>query len=359
VPAAAVVDDAVNLTRKAGKKSASGLVNAVLRGISRRRTALPLPPKPSTSDDRESALDYLSITLSHPRWLVDRWLARVGFERTEAWLHFNNQPAPLTLRALEGEVARNRLREELEASGSDVRNGLYAPLAVVVESGHLPGMSTAHRFVIQDEASQLVALLSGPAPGPLVLDACASPGGKATAIAATLTESELLIACDVRPRRMALLRRTIASAGATNIRLVQLDLTQALPFADSFSTVMVDAPCSGLGTLRRDPDIRWRQTPDALPSFAAKQQLMLDNAAAVIAPGGRLVYATCSSEPEENEQVADGFLARHPEFAPVPASRAHPAIATELEDPRGHFRTEPDRHGLEHFFGAVFQRSHL
>ena len=357
VPAAAVVDDAVNLTKKAGKKSAAGLVNATLRAISRGRSSLPLPARPDSADSRDAVLDYLSITLSHPRWLVGRWLDRVGFERTEAWLRFNNQPAPLTLRANPVRTTRDALLAELATREVAAHAGRYAPDAVVVTAGHVRDEALEGRFVVQDEASQLVSLLAGSSPGRLVLDTCASPGGKATAIAATLEADGRLIACDVRDRRMMLLQRTIAMAGVTGVRLVQADLNRPLPFRPAFTTVIVDAPCSGLGTLRRDPDIRWRRDAAGLAVFAEAQRRMLAHAAAVVAPGGRLIYATCSSEPEENEQVVRAFLASEQGFRAVAAGRAHPALAAELIDPQGHLRTEPDRHGLELFFGAVFERA--
>jgi 16S rRNA (cytosine967-C5)-methyltransferase len=148
----------------------------------------------------------------------------------------------------------------------------------------------------------------------------------------------------------------VKTTGATNALLVQADLLSALPFRAEFDTVMVDVPCSGLGTLRRDPDIRWRRREPELAALAAAELRMLRHAAEVVRPGGRLVYATCSSEPEENEGVADAFLRESPEFAAFDASRAHPALARAVVDDRGHLRTAPDRHGLEAFFGAVFER---
>jgi len=140
------------------------------------------------------------------------------------------------------------------------------------------------------------------------------------------------------------------------VRIVQADLLKPLPFRAAFACVLVDAPCSGLGTLRRDPDIRWRRREADLVTLAAAELTMLQHAAERVAPGGRLIYATCSSEPEENEGVADAFFASTPSFVPIPAREAHPALADVLVDARGHLRTEPHRHGLEAFFGAVFER---
>jgi 16S rRNA (cytosine967-C5)-methyltransferase len=357
VPAAAVVDDAVNLTRRAGKTSAGGFVNAVLRTVSRKREALPLPPRPADALDRDRALDYFSITLSHPRWLAERWYDRLGFERAETWLQFDNSAAPLTLRPNRLRVSAAELEERLATTDVKVTSGRYAPDALLVKEGHpLRGEGLDEGwFVVQDEASQLVSLLCAEEPGRLVLDTCASPGGKATAIAAAAPDTRV-IACDLRGRRMELLRRTVAATRLTNVLLVQADLLTPLPFTAAFDTVIVDAPCSGLGTLRRDPDIRWRRREADLAVLSAAQRKMLANAAVTVAPGGRLVYATCSSEPEENEEVASSFLSSAPHFAAVDARSVHPSLPVSVVDDRGHLRTTPHDHGLEAFFGAVFER---
>ena len=358
VPAAAVVDDAVNLAGRMGKRSAAGFVNAVLRTLARRRSSLPLPERPADPADRERAIDYLSITLSHPRWLAERWYERLGFVAAERWMQFNNRPAPLTLRANRLRITPEDLRVRLASLDIAVAAGRYAPDALIVESGHpLRGSGGDEGwFVVQDEASQLVALLAGAHPGRRVLDTCASPGGKATAIAAALDQDGRVVACDVRDRRIGLLSRTVRATGTANALIVQADLLSALPFRAEFDTVIVDVPCSGLGTLRRDPDIRWRRHETELAALAGAGLRMLRHAAEVVKPGGRLVYATCSSEPEENEGVADAFLLDAPAFVPFDAGRAHPALPQAVVDDRGHLRTSPDRHGLEAFFGAVFER---
>ena len=167
-----------------------------------------------------------------------------------------------------------------------------------------------------------------------------------------------IVACDVRDKRVALLARTVAASGATNVRIVQADVSQPLPFAETFDCVLVDAPCSGLGTLRRDPDIRWRRQEDDLRAFATAQGQMLRNAAECVSVGGRLIYATCSSEHEENEDVADAFLAATDSFAAVDA-KSISGIPAAVIDERGRLRTSPDQHGLECFFGAVFERTKL
>lgn len=358
VPASAVVDDAVKLTRKAAKTSAAGFVNAVLRALSRRRHALPLPPLPPDPGDRDAALAYLSVTLSHPRWLAERWYARYGFDAARAWMEFDNHPPPLTIRVNRLRNSAEQLSERLAAEGVELSPARFAPDGFIVKSGHpLRGAGVAAGwFVVQDEASQLVALLAGDAPRGRVLDACASPGGKTTAIAAAMTGGAV-VACDVRTRRMELLRRTVAASGAANVRLVQADLLEPLPFSAAFDCVVVDAPCSGLGTLRRDPDIKWRRRERDLPALARAQSVMLRHASAVVAPGGRLVYSTCSSEPEENDAVVAAFLRDHPGFRQVSATEAASRLPREVVDPSGCLRTQPHRHGLEAFYGAVLIRT--
>ena len=208
-------------------------------------------------------------------------------------------------------------------------------------------------FLVQDEASQLVAELVRARPGERVLDACAAPGGKTVAIAGAMADRGLLVAADLRSRRLALLADTLAASGCRSTRIVRLDARRPLPFGPAFDWVLVDAPCSGLGTLRRDPDIRWRRTPDELQPLARVQADLLDAAAAVVAPGGRLVYATCSSEPEENQHVVEAFLRRAPGFDVEPPAQRRLA---PLVDAAGCVRTLPHRDALEAFFAAVLRR---
>src|SRR6184192_1663043 len=220
VPASAVVDDAVSLARRVGKGSASGFVNAILRTISRR-------PR-----DRDAVLAYFSTTLSHPRWLAARWYDRLGFEAAERWLMFNNEAAPVTLRANRLRVTARELADRLAGDDVRVTPARFATDALLVEDGHpLRGRGLDEGwFVVQDEASQLVAALADAGSHARVLDACASPGGKATAMAAAMNGRGLLVTCDVRGRRMELLRKTVAASSATNVRLVQADLLKPLPF---------------------------------------------------------------------------------------------------------------------------------
>jgi 16S rRNA (cytosine967-C5)-methyltransferase len=355
VPASAVVDDGVSLARSAGQGRATGFVNGVLRTLSRRRTHLIPPPRPGPDASRAEQLAYLGGTQSHPDWLVERWLDRYGFHRAAAWTEFNNTTPALTLRANRLVIARDALRDELLRDDElETAPARYAPDALIVHSGRLP--EARGRFTIQDEASQLVPLLLGARAGERVLDLCASPGGKATALAAEMEGRGLVVACDARARRMRLLSATVRESGAPNIRLVQVGSRDEVPFAPVFDRVLVDAPCSGLGTVRRDPDIRWRRAETDLAVFADTQRALLARAARAVAPGGHLVYATCSSEPEENDDVVDAFLAAHPGFQLVDARAIDAARLGAVTDARGMLRTLPFAHGLEAFFAAALIR---
>jgi len=365
IPVSAAVNDAVDLARKAGKQSAAGLVNAILRRISRERSHLPLPSRPAPEkvggtlpgNVAAPVFGLRGTTLSHPEWLVSRWLDRHGFEATEAWELFDNSSAPLTLRANTLRTSRDELTAVLASHGVETTPTRFAPQGLTVTSGNplLTPLADQGLFIVQDEASQLVAELTSVRRGERVVDACASPGGKTTAMAAAMRNGGTIVATDLRGKRVDLLRRTLAGAGVTCAHVVQTNVAAALPFGMTFDCVLLDAPCSGLGTLRRDPDIRWRRTEESLAPLAATQVEMLNRTAAVVTARGRLIYATCSSEPDENEAVVDRFLSTHPEFA-----RAPDLIRPELGRFRtatGDFRTLPFRDHLEAFFAAMLVKT--
>ncbi len=280
VPASAAVKDAVDMAGKAGKRSAAGLVNAVLRRVTRERAKLPLPRRPDDASDRAAALAYLSITLSHPEWLVARWLDRHGFAAAESWAQFNNAPASLVLRANRLKITREDLAAALVTQGIETEPAGRAPDALIVRHGNPVGtrLHDDGLFFIQDEASQLVGHFAGARPGERVLDACASPGGKTMIMAAAAADSGAVFATDVRARRIDLLADSVRRSGATNIHVVQADAGSGLPFLGRFDRVLLDAPCSGLGTLRRDPDIKWRRTEAELAGLAEGQLAMLEHA---------------------------------------------------------------------------------
>jgi 16S rRNA (cytosine967-C5)-methyltransferase len=351
-----VVNAAVDLTRELGARRAGGFVNAVLRQLQRLQAAdgFALPSRPDSARGAR-ALDYLSVTLSHPRWLVARWLERYGFEATERWCLFNNASPEVTVRLLADDPAVARA---LEAACPEARPAPYAPRAWRLPPGALGRIpdDVRGRLVVQDEGAQVVAHAAGISRGDRVLDVCAAPGGKSLLFHEAAGASGLVVAADRRSSRVALLRQTLAAAGVPGI-IVALDAEQPLPVTPTFDRVVLDAPCSGLGTLRRDPDLKWSRHETDLGRLGETAGRMIRHAAAAVRPGGTLLYATCSPEPDENDAIVDRFLSQHPDFA-IRAPAALPGVGPgTLTDERGLLRTFPFEHGLDAFFAALLVRA--
>lgn len=340
MPAHAVVNEAVESVRLLRQGRAAGFVNAILRAVERKRDVLTLPGRPTT-DDREAWITYLSTSLSHPRWLAERYFDRAGAVGAEAWCRYNNAIPTVTVRVTAATNAEDQatIYEELQAAGATA--SAITPDAWRMPAGALATLEDPVRdqLSVQDEGSQLVAQRVAAVEGSRVLDLCAAPGGKSSMLARAVGPAGLVVSCDTRPARLAVLKQTLRHEGVP-VRVVRIDATRALPFAPVFDRVLLDAPCSGLGTIGRDPDVKWSRQPDSLARFAATQHAMLEQAATAVAATGRLVYATCSSEPEENSVIVEGFLAAHPEFC---------RDGADLE-------TRPDRDGLDAFFAAVLVR---
>ncbi len=356
VPVHAVVHEAVETVRQLGHPQASGFVNAVLRSLARPHASA-LPARPANGSDRVSALAYLSVTLSHPSWLVERWLTRHGFEAAETWCRFNNEPAEISVRPAAG-VTADELAARLQAGGVTAERAGFVRDAIRLPPGSLGRLTPETRaaLVVQEEGSQVVAHVVGARPGERVLDLCAAPGGKTLVLAHDMSNTGVLVASDLRPGRLALLRTTLVR-GRAHAVVAAIDATSRLPFGPVFDRVLVDAPCSGLGTLRRDPDLKWSRRPEHLAGLAAVERRVLACAADAVRPGGLLVYATCSSEPEENESVVDGFLAARPDFGLVRADPGQAVIDPgRLVDARGFLRTLPFRDRLDAFFAAALRR---
>ncbi|MEO6223094.1 MAG: 16S rRNA (cytosine(967)-C(5))-methyltransferase RsmB [Vicinamibacterales bacterium] len=359
VPAHAVVHESVEAARVLDAPRAAGFVNGVLRTYLRTRDTIALPPRPREGATRRQHLAYLSVTLSHPRWLVARWLDRYGFDATERWCQFNNAAPDITVRARWPGVGVPALLVALEERGVPAARGRYAADVVRLPPGALSSIDQDLRsdLVVQDEGSVLVAHVAGAQPGERVLDLCAAPGGKTMILWADMNGQGQLVASDTRWARMQVLRDTVRETTLAD-QLLVLDATSPLPFAaGTFDRVFVDVPCSGLGTLRRDPDVKWAVTMESLPALAATQRRILAQAASVVRPGGTLIYATCSSEPDENDAVIDAFLAESRVFAAQPIDSA--VGFGELIDDKGRLHTTPPRHGLDAFFAARLVRREL
>lgn len=353
VPAFAAVDTAVELAKGIKGGAPSGLVNAVLRRFLREGRPLFLPPEA----DR---VGHLAVATSHPRWLVERWLGELGDAEATALLTSDNQPAPTTLRVLPSRVPRDTVLAALADAQVTARPTAYAADGVVVEGAvdpiALPGWRDGW-FAVQGEASQLVAAMLGARRGDRVLDVCAAPGGKSLAAAAQVGSGGVVVALDLQHGGLA---RLGDEAGRLGVRIgrARADSTQ-LPLRATacFDAVLVDAPCSGLGTLRQHPEIRWRRRPADVEALRALQARLLAAAAAQVRPGGALLYATCTIGRGENDDVVEAFLAAHPEFRIDDPRPLLPPAAHALIDARHALRTFPHRHGLDGFFAVRMTRA--
>lgn len=312
IPDHAAVSEAVDQARDRLHRGAASYANASLRALLRGRQAIPWP-------DRDKDLEgYLSITLWHPRWLVERWLEELGPQLTERVCEADNAAPLLTLRVNAVRASRDEILQRLEARDVEAEPGRWMPEAIRLKrSGALDGMPEYREGLVyaQDEASMAVSHVAGPQPGEIVVDLCAAPGGKATHLAELMREKGRVVAVDLNEGRLRLVAETAKRLGDSIVETVRADATAWKPDFEP-NAILLDAPCSGLGVLGRRAELRWRRKPEDIPPLVDLQRRILDNAAAVIPPGATLVYSTCAiSKPENQDQMA-AFLERHPEFAP-------------------------------------------
>ncbi|HVF87057.1 MAG TPA: 16S rRNA (cytosine(967)-C(5))-methyltransferase RsmB [Pyrinomonadaceae bacterium] len=357
VPASAAVNESVNLAYQARLRSAAPFINGVLRRATRELDYDP-------SEKVDNPIEKIAVRTSHPTWLIEKWVAMLGAEEAESLAAANNETPPLAFRV------NNRVNE-LSALTEDVIEKLRQAGAEVEQSRVAPGgwrvrgaaggtilreLVSEGLIYFQDEASQLVAHVLGARGGERILDACSAPGSKTTHLAALAGDRAMIVAGDVHHHRLRLVREAAERQSLTSVRPLALDAESSLPFADeSFDRVLVDAPCTGTGTLRHNPEIRWRISNRDIKELAARQKKILGNAARALCRGGRLVYSTCSIEREENECVVEEFLIRNAQFRKISVS-ASPASLNVMEEAGG-VRTWPHRDDVDGFFMAAFERA--
>jgi 16S rRNA (cytosine967-C5)-methyltransferase len=350
VPFAAAVHEAVEYVKRLKGERSANLVNAVLRSIIRKINAITYP---EASGD---PVHYLSVTLSHPQWMVRRWVGRMGAEETRQLLAANNERPPISLRVNPLRANRAEVLERLVAEGLRVAESEVLPDFIRATSMASIASNEEFRaglFTIQDEGAALAARLTAVEPGMRVIDLCAAPGGKTTAMAEMMHGEGTIVAVDRYEAKLRMLADGARRLGfASMIEPLQGDARSLA--IDPADVVLVDAPCSGLGVLSKKPDIKWKRRPEEIDQLAALQGEILDNAARLVAPGGHLVYSTCTIEPAENEDVVRAFLARHEEFELVDAASV--LDRRFVTDDGAFLQTYPHRHGVDGTFGARMRR---
>ena len=354
IPESAAVNTTVELARRLALERATGFINGVLRALGRGRQQLVWP------DADRAPLAHLEQALSLPHWLAERWLQELGATEARQLAAALLEPAPTTLRVNTLRTDRPAFLAALAAAGHQGEATRFAPEGVRLLSrgaAPLPGDAEGW-YQVQDEASMLIAHCLGPRAGEVLLDVCAAPGGKTTQMAALTGNRGRITAVDLHPQRLRLVEHGAARLGCSGITTRAWDLTRRPTFLDPASCdgVLVDAPCSGLGVLRRNPEARWRLHPADITLLAERQAAILQQAAPLVKPGGRMLYAVCTTTPEETDCQVAAFLAAHPDFRLEPLYTHLPAACRELLDAHGCLRSWPHRHGLDGFFAARLVR---
>lgn len=355
IPAHAVVDEAVRIAKKRGHAGIAGLVNGVLRSLLREGADTPLP-------SNLKPVQRIALQHSHPEWLVERWIAAYGESQTELLCASNNESPHSSARVNRLKLTREQLLAQMTEAGIEAKPSELSLAGIVARKAGNLAHTVWHakgELTIQDESSMLVAAALDPRPGMRVLDCCAAPGGKSTHIAELLSNEGIVLANDVHPHKEALIRQQAERLGLNNVQTMAADALE-LPVrlsGQAYDRVLLDAPCSGLGVIRRKPELKWNKSPAEIADLAQLQLRLLKAAQALVKPGGVLVYSTCTIAEEENEATVRNFLAEHPSFTLDPdwpvADLAPLRDAAVLPQPfAGMVQILPHHFGTDGFFIA-------
>lgn len=352
MPDHAAVSESVNLARAVTHQGSAGMVNAVLRRAVREQEQLPWP---KTGDQ---AYD-LSIRYSFPQWITNRWLERLGAEQTERFCQAQNQAPGVDLRVNSLRATPEQVIEALAGQGIAAAAHPLVPGSLRISGGSLPGLQVLQdgRCSVQGAASTLVGLVVSPKTGELVYDLCAAPGGKSLHMAELMQNQGRVVAFDLHAGRLQLVTRAAKRLSVDSVQTVAAD-ARSLPPSDwpQADRVLVDAPCSGMGVIRRKPDIRWQRQPEELAALSELQGEILQAAARLVRPGGILVYSVCSTEPEESTAVIERFLRLNSDYQPAEWPKPLQAIWIDRLS-AGHLTTYPHLDDLDGFFICRLRRS--
>jgi 16S rRNA (cytosine967-C5)-methyltransferase len=347
VPAHSAVNEAVEMVKRHGRPKAAGLVNAVLRKLAASRQSLPALPA-------DSEASWLSVQYSHPQWLVQRILDTIGPEETERFLRGNNEIIPISIQTNRLKVTPDQLEKELlEAEVQLERHPWLEGCFLVSGAGDmesLPAFREGH-FMVQDAAARLAVLAAQAEPGDRVMDVCAAPGGKSFSMAIDMADEGDILSCDIHPHKLKLLENGAARLGIRSVRTALADGREPhAAWREQADLVVADVPCSGLGIIRKKPDIRYKD-PKELAGLPDVQRAILANAASYVRPGGALLYSTCTVLRAENEAVTDEFLAQHPDFVREPFELPGPIGRVD-----GQVTLWPQRQGTDGFYICRMRR---
>ncbi len=357
IPASAAVNTSVNLAKETGAGSpVCGFVNGLLRNVLRNQENIAFP------NPEKEPVSALSIGESFPRWLVERWMSRFGYEESQRICQALNTPAPLTIRTNTLKITREKLMDSLRTEVEHAEPGMYTAEGILL-SGQMPSVPKIKAFQegwfqVQDEAAQLVTRMLNPKPGEHILDACAGLGGKTGHIAQMMENQGKILAMDNSREKLSSLKAEMERLGISIVTDCEYDLNKK-PDADKFGMfdrVLLDAPCSGLGVIRRNPDTKWAVSEKNPARYKDRQIRFLHHLADLVKPNGLLVYAVCSTETEENEAVVSAFLKKHAEFRVEKNLPGLPEKALSLLTSEGYLRTFPHLHHTDGFFSVCFRR---
>jgi len=356
IPVSAAVNTSVEMVKSVAAPYVVRFANGLLRHAAREYDQVPFP------DLENDPVSALAVTKSLPKWLIKRWLDRFGPIETGQICDAINTIPPITARCNTLRSSRKKLKVFLKDHVEKVDDTPYAPdgVSFLSPKKSIPELAAFKDglFQVQDEAAQLVTLLLNPKPGETVLDACAGLGGKTGHIAQMMNSHGRLMAMDKNKKKLARLESEMSRLGISIVTTRPHDLNEPFDRKDykKFDRILLDAPCSGLGVLRRNPDAKWRISELDLSDHQKRQSKFLDNLADLVKPGGVLVYAVCSTEPEENESVIKGFLNKHSDFAIEKSLDGMPVKARSLITEDGYFKTSPHLHNMDGFFSIPMKR---